>query len=194
MYTFRFNGVQYAVTRRDSQRARAYAAERSVFPRTGEPDWKSVEETQRYVNSIVRSRKWLKLVHLFERGGFWRPLTHVEVRPGIAARRPFARDRMIFMPRGTRRKHDVLHELAHIVCPFGVNHHWPFLVIYTSLISTFLGRDKADAFKAACKLHHVKYRPPRRMTTEAKRILGERGAQALAAWRAKAAGSPPAAK
>lgn len=61
-----------------------------------------------------------------------------------------------------RRKCDVIHELAHILAPAEVHHHWQFTFIYLLLVRYALGKEAERALRLSFKGRKVKYLPPRK--------------------------------
>ena len=169
---------------RDSQRSKVYKAEQSL------PWWKDVdrletmEELQGWVDQLWQHR-WL-------RRQFPSAPRRVEVRDGRRRRFACAGTRTIWMPRWSRSKMIVLHELAH-VCEGSESsrlrlitawHGREFCAAYLALVQHYLGAEKATELRAAFKAHRVRFRPKRR---------GSRPGNpaALAAWRARVAAALP---
>lgn len=171
---------------RDSQRSKVYAAEHILLKEgmAGRERLDTVEEMQAWVDKIVASAWWRKR---------YPRVTKIEVRPGAGQRRAlaFPHRRIISMPRWSRRKGIIIHEIAHLVVPTNVaSHGWEFCSEYLAILRHFLGKADHDALKAEFDKRRVKYRKPRQrapLTAEQKAVLVERLAVARAAKEAKAA-------
>lgn len=180
-----FDGVVHLISRRDSQRARVYAAERKAFGAAfyAKVDDVSLEGLQRLVDRVTGSATWKKLFH---RNPKVIVPGRVEVRPGYAARAAFARCGTITLPKWSRTLPIILHELAHVVAGGAVGHHWPFASHYIDLVGVFMGAEAKRTLKQQFKAHRVRFTPPRKrapLSPERLEDLRARG-RALAARRA----------
>lgn len=185
-WTVKIDGRSYTIARRDSQRQRCYDAEAETFEHGGRKrsvennELRSHAEVVAFAEHVMESATWGKLVAVY--GGCDR----VEVLSKRTGSRSDANNmrRRIRIAADDRQRWVVLHELAHVVCPGSVRHHWPWAQAYLKLVSRFLGRATAARLKAAFRKHKVKFSPPRtRNLTETQReALRERG-RALAARR-----------
>lgn len=89
------------------------------------------------------------------------------------------------IPKIARRRHVLLREVAHWLTSSDQAYHGrEFCEHYLALVQHFMGKDEATILKAEFKLRKVKFRPPRKMSDEARAAAGDR----LMAARAKRAG------
>jgi putative metallohydrolase (TIGR04338 family) len=179
---------------RDTQRQRVYDAETAAFGRDSEE--MTLAECQAFVDKCLSSA-WL-------RKRFPRAAEPVEVRDGRSRRRAgygpgamylvlgspriVTRPNIITMPRWTRSKWQLLHELAHHLSRHEPAHGWQFAECYLYLVRVFLGRGREEMLKEQFKAHRVRFREPRerRMTQEQREAARQR---MLAMHAARAAGS-----
>lgn len=175
--------------KRDSQRSKVYAAE-SVIQPGRDPEFRSIEACQRYVDHIMATKTWQKLDRT-ERWG-----RGIRVHDGRGHRRAVSYGGTIALPLWARQKGVILHELAHEILQGShtrgesVAHGWQFCSVYLKLVSRFMGRKEAAKLKASFKKHRVRFTEPqkRKPLTEAQRqVLRERLVAARAAKAAKAA-------
>lgn len=165
--------------RRDSQRSRVYAAENAAFrghPEANEP-LPAVEDIERFIRHV-----WsLKRVQ----GTFpkavvqWR-LGQPAVRDGRRRRHACGAMGFISMPRWSRVKWVVLHELAHTISRrtdcYIAGHGWEYAATYLTLVRLVLGVEAHNLLKAQFKANRVRYRAPRKrapMSPERRAILVE---------------------
>jgi hypothetical protein len=182
---------------RDSQRSRVYAAERAV-------EWsKRADEkigdgglgaAQAYVNRVIGSKAWHKVLGCGDHEREicrWAP---VEVADGRGSRKARAGWSRISLPRWSRKRWVVLHELAHVAAQkrYGyysiAGHGWQFCDVYLRLMRRFLGTDEAQKLQRAFREKRVRFRPKRRaaeQTPEQKAALVARLAAARAAAKLK---------
>lgn len=161
---------------RDSQKKKLYASEDKVDAKT--PDLESMLYVKLFADKVVGSAYYRK---------HYGHMT-VDVRDGRRRRSACASGGynghgIIRMPRWSRSKMIVLHELSHLAVAYnhkdvGVTWHGrEFARIYLDLVRHVLGDAKAEELKASFKAHGVKYKP--------KRAGGNRkgNADALRKWR-----------
>lgn len=167
---------------RDYQRSRVYLAERAAFHEKGMlPEYKTVEQVQAFTDRVTASKLWR--THRPFSQGCW-----VDVVDGRGSRKARAlTPHAIAMPKWSRRRWVILHELAHCLAPWSEQHSWRFCQMYIALVSRFLGRAAAARLRAEFRRHRVRYTQPRAkrlISPEQRSILVAR----LAAYReAKAA-------
>jgi putative metallohydrolase (TIGR04338 family) len=103
------NTVAVRQSIRDSQRQKVYDAEDLVFHKSLPPEYETVAECQEFVDHVTASDVWTKVLGVRT----WAP---VKVRDGRGRRRAGARseDDELLLPRWSRSRWVILHELAHI--------------------------------------------------------------------------------
>lgn len=161
---------------RDSQRSKLYSAENTAFKRSGEPEFKTVEECQAYIDKVLSS-VWFKK--------HWR-LRQAKVRPGKGYRKAvwygYGYDRnkrgdeggIVQLPKWARKRWVILHELSHGLTPNEeASHGWKFARNYLKLVKHFLGQEEEKKLKEAFKNKRVKYSQPRQLSEERKKALQE---------------------
>lgn len=171
---------------RDSQKTKVYHAEYVLLKEgmAGRERLATVEEMQAWVDKITASAWWRKR---------YPRVTKITVQPGAGQRRAlaFPYRRIISMPKWSRTKGIILHEITHLVVPTHLAAHgWEYCAEYLAIVKHFLGKADHDALKAAFDSERVRYRKPRKrapLTPEQKAVLVERLAVARAAKEAKAA-------
>ncbi len=134
---------------RDNQRQRVYDAENTVTHGADRLD--EVRDIEKFLKRITKSA-WYK--RRFTR---W---ATIEVKDGRRRRRACGSSSRgyINMPRWSRTRKIVLHEVAHVVQPSCTAWHGrEFCKIYLALVKKWIGREAYDALKAAFKEHGVKY-------------------------------------
>ncbi len=128
----------------------------------------TVSEMQAWVDEIVRSR-WF--------GNRWPYLTYVQVRDGRGRKNAtgyalgsyWSGDRIpqtegvLKMPRWSRNKMTILHELAHVVTDCEYNgkasaHGAEYCSLYLKLVRRWMSKGWHSALKGAFKIEKVKYR------------------------------------
>lgn len=83
----------------------------------------------------------------------------------------------IYMPRWSRNKAVILHEIAHVVTsPYVAWHGWEFCDNLLKLVSRWLGQDEARRLRESFKAKKVRYRAPRKR----KPVSPERRAELVA--------------
>lgn len=147
---------------RDNQRSKLYKAEGEAFEGflCDELNDLTVDDCQAFINKIMHSR-WFR-----SRYGTHQP---PRVKSGKGARWATARyrERSIVLPLWARKPWVMLHELAHYAVRWtdsfaGADctaHHGPeFAKEYLALVRRWIGKEEADALRAAYKKNRVKYR------------------------------------
>jgi len=174
---------------RDTQRQKVYNAE-NFLQRRG-PRYETVAEMQVYVDKLVASawfrRRWPRTAG----GG-------IEVRDGRGRSRACATtdwaQRIIKMPRWSRSKSVVLHEVAHHCADeaHGVRdvaaHGWQFAATLLELVTHEMGVEAGKGLKESYKAKKVRHKAPRKrrpLTEAEKAVLRDRMAVARAAKAAK---------
>lgn len=160
---------------RDSQRRKVYTAEQKAFE--GQPiDLPEIADIERYIAHVCSlgrvKESFPKLVA--------RP---VMVGDGRRRRSACGNSAGISMPRHSRKRWVVLHELAHTIIhriPGGwtmAGHGWEYCEAYLTLVRHVMGVDAHDRLKAEFKAHRVRYKAPRQrkpVSPEQRAILVER--------------------
>lgn len=163
---------------RDSQRKRVYDAERAAFPGMFDGHL-SVSEMQALIDKWCSSRVLQRRYPKAER-----PPT---VADGRGRRRGGHVGRELRMPRMTRTKPYLLHELAHHLTHRSdrASHGWEYAECMLYLVRVFLGLGASKTLEATYKAHRVKYRQPRKrqLTEEQRQAARER----MLAWHAERA-------
>lgn len=139
---------------RDSQRSRLYKAERMVSDKG--PHLKTVDEIQTTVNAICRSR-WFRnrfgKVQIRVKDG--RGRRHAG---GLGYHYADATVGYITMPKWSRYLLFILHEIGHVVTPYGVaDHGREFARIFLQLVRWRMGTEAASELQAAyqsCRVRH----------------------------------------
>jgi putative metallohydrolase (TIGR04338 family) len=160
---------------RDSQRSKVYRAEQLAFDGSplDVPEIKDIEDYITHICSLGRVRD--SFPELINR--------RVIVGDGRSRNRPAADSSGIYMPRHSRRKWIVLHELSHTIVrrKHGVvkaaGHGWQFAETYLLLVRHVMGVEAHDRLKAKFKEHRVRFREPkkrRELTEEQRQALSGR--------------------
>lgn len=171
---------------RDSQKSKVYAAEWALLDRdrAGRERLDTVPEIQAWVDKITASAWWRKRYPRVKK---------ITVKNGAGQRRAlaFPYRQEISLPKWSRSKGIIIHEITHLVVPVSVaSHGWEFCSEYLAIVKHFLGQGDHDALKAAFDKRKVRYRKPRQrapLTDEQKAVLVERLAIARAAKEQRAA-------
>lgn len=162
---------------RDSQRGRLYAAESHLSEKFNKDLGAnvSVDEMQRFVNKVCRSKRVQRAVA--KAGGRVIPdritATHSQGRGGARAYGTYR----IEVSQYYRNRLVILHELAHCWAPSEERHGPIYARIYLAAVQAVMGREVAGRLRAAFKAHRVRTRPkkPRKamqeMTPEARATL-----------------------
>lgn len=151
------NCLKYGHRPRDSQRAKAYAAERFAFMDCfgwGRQDFKSIKAIQAYVNKVTRCawfrRRWGK-----------RDIK-VSFKPYGSATGGFG---SIRLPRWAWTRPVILHEMAHCLSPaggpYGPGHGRLWARTYLELVRYALGLKPYEALRDAYRAQRVKFHPLR---------------------------------
>ncbi len=145
---------------RDSQRQKVYDAERLAFEGTAErdapfrtpPDFRKVAECQEFVDKVLASPAWKYLCPLGP--------DSLAVTDGRGRRRGAAwvEGGEIAMPKCTRRRYYLLHELAHFATPSGVfaSHGPEYVSAYLYLAGVFLSPEDHAKLVSAMASRRVK--------------------------------------
>lgn len=181
--------------KRDTQRAKVYKAEGEAFKGHTKANERleTVPDIERYVQYVFGLKRVRDAfpsampspLRGLGFGGYSLPT----VGDGRARRRAGGNVRGIIMPKWSRSKWVVLHELAHTISMrvygFGIaGHGWEYCSVYLSLVRYALGVEAHDLLKAQFKTHRVKFRAPRKrreISVEQRVALIERMAIARAA-------------
>lgn len=190
--TTTFDGEEHSVPSRDSQRQKLYDAENEAFPAKGKMlvGDGSMGDLDRRVRQIVGSRRWQDLADRAGMPADCAAREAVVTHDGSGCGSAFERAHQITMPRWARTEIVLLHELAHVLAPRSVRHHWPFARLFLDLVSTFSSHSNMLLLRESFRKHGVRYAPKRKrvMSPEAKALLAERGRVALAACRRRKEG------
>jgi hypothetical protein len=178
MKYIQFQGQNYQLTNRDSQRSKVYKAEhahRMLFPDCWKPlpgADDNITVVQQFVDMVTSLPVW-KQIH--DEVGLVAPSVSVHPTHGSRGSGGFG---FIRLSKGLPRSPCyILHELAHSMP--GV-HHWPFCRAYLTLVRAVLGTRIGDGLRDCFRDKRVKYRKPRFVSDEERQRLRERG-KALAA-------------
>jgi putative metallohydrolase (TIGR04338 family) len=180
---------------RDSQRQKVYNSEFVVrrhfdLSRTGPNGFKDVDAVKAWVEKIIATTWWKKNIVPFTRvrGNY----KEVRVKVGRRTRTAVAHftriGSSIHIELPTQdwawNKLVILHELAHFPSAGrGVpSHGWLFCNVFTSLVWRYFNNDVATLLKSEYDSHGVRWRRPRHLSDETRRMLSER-MTALAAER-----------
>lgn len=175
---------------RDSQKSKVYRAEGLVKKPDANERLETVEEIQAWINSITRKRWWrtyrLPSAEKASHRKYSIPYKSIEVRDGRARRNASGGFGVIKMPRWSRTKLIILHEVAHAIQTERPSHGRQFARIYLDLVSRFIGVEAATQLKGAYVAVGVRSGPKRPTTNPGDRAVHAR----LVAWRANAAKEP----
>lgn len=177
VFSITYDGRTYEIPDRDNQRSRVYDAEFKWG--YGQERFASLKECQAYADRVVASATWKKICKRF---GYRFPRNKVRVEQGRAGSHAVAYSslRLISVPVAQMDKATMLHELAHIACPSGVQHQWPFCRSLLELVSRFLGTEAKRELASAMRETGARYRlPPPPLSEERKAALAEQGRKAL---------------
>jgi putative metallohydrolase (TIGR04338 family) len=151
---------------RDTQRSKLYKAEDAVFlahrpnTRPPSPDFRSVDECQKFVNKVMRSKLWKELAP----DDFWTYATvgwpWITVTDGRGRSRAAAvvSHYEIALPRWSRNRWTILHELAHFAVDLETQapHGPQFASAYVRLVERFIGPVEAFCLERSFVDHNVK--------------------------------------
>lgn len=156
--TIKWDGELRRVPLRDSQRQRAYNAERAAFSgmlyaRETPDAFQTFQDVLRYVRRIERSATWEKMLALTDR----RRVGTLDVRQGKSNWRATGSRWELVLPQWAWTVPIVLHEMAHAAVP-GARHNWPWAQVYLRLVRRFIGVEAHARLKSAFDEHGVKYR------------------------------------
>jgi len=155
--------------KRDSQRSKVYRAEDTVTVPEALERLETVEEMQAWVDKIVRTRWWrvYKLPSASKakhRAGRLISYGKITVKDGRARRSASGWRGSIKMPKWSRTKLIVLHEVAHAIQTESPSHGRQYARIYLDLVTRFIGPEAGRQLKAAYVKHHVRSNPKRPTT------------------------------
>lgn len=141
---------------RDTQRQRLYDAEAAVRPSL--PEFTALADVQAYVDTVCTS-KWAR-THMP------RMALHVRVKDGRRRSRGGAYGNYeIRMPRHTRTRLYILHELVHCATsPHVAAHGREFAALLLKVVRHFLGAEAHGYLRDSFKDHGVKYTKQRTVT------------------------------
>ncbi len=134
---------------RDVQRQHLYDAER-VIPAWADPAMKlpTVPEMQSFIDGVLAGR-WLR-----SRWG----LVHIEVRAGQGHRRAVSYGPVLHMPKWSRSRLVLLHELAHSLTPHHFASHGPqFAGVFIALVERSMGKSTAADLRMAFRVKRVRW-------------------------------------
>lgn len=153
-----WEGVSRRMPTRDSQRQRAYAAERAAFSgmfyaREAPNAFQTFQDVLRYVRRVERSATWEKMLALTGR----QRVESLDVRRGKSNWKATGGKRKLVLPQWAWTVPIILHEMAHAAVP-GARHNWPWAQVYLRLVRRFIGAEAHARLKSAFDEHGVKYR------------------------------------
>lgn len=171
-------------TLRDNQRSRLYAAERAAFDyaKTA-PDFKTLDECEEFLNKFISGK-------VFQRHFPYVKHWKIVLRSGRGSRTALADRRVIdgvechciTLPKWSRRKSVILHELAHHIndaenrdVPYAA-HGWQYAEIFLDLVRRGIGVEAQKALKNEFKARKVYTWEKKRSahTEEHRQMLSER--------------------
>jgi len=129
---------------RDSQRSKVYSAERGLR----EPPFNTMQETQAFVDSVCKTKYWCNL------GGL--PTTATDGRGRRTACGYYGGE--ICLPKWSRQRIIILHELAHTVIGDAPWHGREFARTLLALVNRFMGKGAAAKLREAFKENHVHWK------------------------------------
>lgn len=158
---------------RDSQRGKLYAAESKAFE--GSPvDLPEVEDVERYIAHICNLGRVKESFPELA----WRSII---VGDGRRRRCAGGNGIGIYMPRWSRKKWIVLHEISHTIMDRryrnAIDHGWQYAQVYLTLVRHVMGVDAYNRLKIQFKEHRVRFNAPRKqkpISAEQRAILVER--------------------
>ena len=168
---------------RDSQRAKLYKAETflMVFGK-GQERLSTVQSIEEYVAHVLSSVWLIKRYPCLANA-------KIEVRDGRGRIRACGAYSYIKMPKWSRCKAVVLHELAHSFIK-RIYHHevaahgWEFCDLLLEMVQHFLGSDAGSELKASYKKHRVRWHSKKtRSADKPKRQMPPQALEALRKWR-----------
>lgn len=152
---------------RDSQRSKVYKAERTI--KAGKDRLETVAEMEKWITNLCKQKRI--------RSHFPELRRSFDVEDGRGRRAAGGSTWGITMPRWSRSKLVILHEMAHVVIERRytiraprVNGKWviqvavhgrEYCAVYLKLVHLALGKAAMEELKAAFKAQRVRYTPPR---------------------------------
>jgi len=158
---------------RDSQRSKVYGAEDALVRAYKDERLETTDEIYNWVAKLS-SRKWFKKRF---------PMFNIErfvVKSGRGRRTAYGGHTHIAMPKWSRNKMIILHELAHCLNVTGhdsryhVAHGRRYCRIYLSLVKHAMGTDRARELRQRFKQYKVKYSLGRRLTSAQREAARQR--------------------
>ena len=137
---------------RDSQRSKVYKAENQVFS-FKEEKLETMAQAQLVVNEVINS-------DYYKSNKGWK---RVKLSDGRGSRRAFYYydDRRVSLPKGSRMRWVIIHEMAHCLTHKtvgdDVGHHGSFCTHYANMVSELIGVDKARELTKAFRRNKVLY-------------------------------------
>jgi putative metallohydrolase (TIGR04338 family) len=170
---------------KDMQRQRVYDAEEAAFGASSTE--LTVEEMQRLIDKWVASKT---LQRRYPRANLPLKVTDGRSRRRGGYHRVWYGPDEIRMPRRTRTKWYLLHELAHALSwsQDQPAHGWQFAECYLYLVRVYLGKGAEEKLRQQFKAHKVRSRAPRkRIMTDQQREAARQRMLAMHAARQQAA-------
>jgi hypothetical protein len=166
---------------RDRQRSKVYACDGVLAAFGGAERIETLDEIQAWLMSLSR-KAWYK--RRWPHHARWVARTDgFDLRDGRGTRIARGGGRWLNLPRWSRTKGTILHELAHCLNRGAEPHGWRFCHTYRLLARFVLGKDAEKALVMAFKKHRVRYKKPRPKVY----LTPERRAELAARMRAMAA-------
>lgn len=157
-------GAEYT---RDSERLKTYRAEWAFGSANGQgKEFSTIEEVQKFVEKVCKSKTWAKLWEENDRWEKWRKVVPVKQKMTGHGRRTaaFTNGKSITVdPLCGMNEYTMLHELAH--CLGHMHHGRSFRRDLLKLVSRFMGRDAATALKGEFKKAKLPCGEPRKPLT-----------------------------
>ncbi len=142
---------------RDNQRQRVYNAERTI-PQWGADRIDDIHALRKYVKKITKSAWYRKRMAKNADAFRW---ADIEVRDGRCRRNAGGCrfNGYITMPKWSRTRLVILHEIAHVCQPrISAGHGREYCKVYLALVKKWIGKEASLALKTAFDEHGVKYR------------------------------------
>lgn len=135
---------------RDNQRERVYRAEEVIWKRA--ENYKTVQEVETYVKSVL-DNPWFQATYPWVKS--------IKIYDGRRRRRAVGGKRhgqpYMKLPKWTRNKPIILHELSHGLAPDTVAWHGPeFCLIYAELVAHFIDSDTYQKLMQSFRDNRVK--------------------------------------
>jgi putative metallohydrolase (TIGR04338 family) len=157
-------GAEYT---RDSERLKTYRAEWAFGSANGQgKEFSTIEEVQKFVEKVCKSKTWAKLWEENDRWEKWRKVVPVNQKMTGHGRRTAAftnGESITVDPLCGMNEYTMLHELTH--CLGHMHHGRSFRRDLLKLVSRFMGRDAATALKGEFKKAKLPCGEPRKPLT-----------------------------